>query len=96
MLTFFHRIFSLAAEYKIVPKDGPPSATSEQKKVVYVFFWGLRKPIISPLNCRGNGFASVTVRRTLWQIVISLVTLGLISPLTIAWECAKDNCFRDQ
>jgi hypothetical protein len=88
-------LFAFTAEYKIVPKNGPASATVAQEKTITVYFWGFWNVTVQPDNSMGNGFSSLIVRRKLRHILISVFSLGIISPLTLIWECAKDNSIRD-
>lgn len=84
-------IFSFFSEYKIVLKDGPPAATTEEFIEIKSYFWGIRKPIVIANNCRGNGFHSVMIRKSFGQYLTTILTLGIVSKVSVGWECSKDN-----
>jgi hypothetical protein len=77
---------------KIIPKNVMP-ATEVESKTVVEYFWGLaHEPTITPQDCMGNGITNVKMKTNLGYILISAVTLGIVVPVTVQWQCAKDNC----
>lgn len=95
MAAFLNRLLHHTVEYPIRLKNAPPSATRESVKQVKVYWWGLVREKIELDNCFGNGLSSVTVRKSLRQFLTGIFTLGIIAPITIVWQCAKDNDFRE-
>ena len=58
------------------------------------FFWGLiQKPAVihTPLcdTLGVNGVAEVTVKTNLGYALITVVTLGIWSPMKVQWKCSK-------
>jgi hypothetical protein len=64
------------------------------RKTVNSYFWGLvqsPKEITTP-NCDSlgvNGMAEVRTQTNLGYAVITVVTLGIWSPMKIEWKCSK-------
>lgn len=91
MALSFFKLLNASAEYRVRLKNAPPSASIERQQTLYVYFWGLlQKPFVID-NCMGNGLSRVTIRKTLGQLLTGIITLGIIAPITVTWECAKDN-----
>lgn len=79
-------------QYKIIPKNVMPATEESQKKTVCELFWGLaHEPTITPQDCHGNGVTNVRVKTNFGFILISTLTLGIVVPVTVQWQCAKDN-----
>ncbi len=45
----------------------------------------------SAIECRGDDLAQVEVRRNLGQGIVTLITLGIVSPATIYFYCEKQE-----
>jgi|SRR5947209_20619211 len=76
-------------EYRLNPAHSVPTALPMQK-TVHTIRAGGSEPVVSPLNCMGNGVAEVIVSRNFNQRLGSILTLGIYNPVTIKWRCAKD------
>jgi hypothetical protein len=76
-----------------VTPDGTalPPATEPQSVTLWSYAWGLVQPNVRPSTCQGNGVAEVTSSTNLGFVALTVVTLGLVSPLEVQWRCAKDN-----
>lgn len=64
------------------------------KQTINFFFWGLLEspkrvntPICDSLNA--NGMAEVTVKNNFGYSLITVVTLGIWSPVRLEWICGK-------
>jgi hypothetical protein len=77
-------------EFRVDPAYAAPASTPMQT-TVHTAAVGLSEPVVSPLNCTGNGVAEVVVSRSFRQRLTSISTLGIDDPMTIAWKCAKDS-----
>jgi hypothetical protein len=77
------------AHFRVAP-DGLNPSTAEQKRHVNAFVWGALEPRVAPPNCEGNGLASVTVKTSLVDALVTVVTIGFWTPMTVEWTCAKD------
>ena len=71
-------------------------AGSESSKPITVnsFFWGLvKKPTIihTPLcdSLQVNGMAEVTMKTNFGYALITVITLGIWSPMKVEWKCSK-------
>jgi hypothetical protein len=60
------------------------------------FFWGLLKspkeihtPVCDSLG--STGMAEVTIKNNFGYSLITVVTLGIWSPIKVAWKCGKPN-----
>jgi len=79
--------------YRIATQALPGTEVS-QTKTVHSFFWGLvQKPgeIHTPVcdSLGVNGVAEVTIKTNLGYSVITVVTLGIWSPMKVEWKCSK-------
>ncbi|MBE9584427.1 hypothetical protein IM792_08210 [Mucilaginibacter sp. JRF] len=77
---------------RVETKSGP--GTEVRSKTVHSLFWGLvNKPqvITTPLcdSLGSKGMAEVTVKNNLGYSLITVVTLGIWSPMRVAWKCSK-------
>ncbi len=79
---------------KIMPKNCA-QVRSPKKLPVYSKLWGLiedKKLKNSDLiDCQGNGLSSVTVKVNAKHVLITLLTLGIVVPMDIYYDCAKDG-----
>lgn len=56
-------------------------------EVILSVAWGLAKQV-PKIDCNGQPLAEVTVRNNLGFTLITIATLGLVSPKKIEWKCA--------
>jgi len=78
------------AHFRVAP-DGIPPSTHEEARRVHAMAWGALEPKIAPRNCEGNGLASVTIKVTVVDFLVSAATLGFWTPVTVRWTCAKPS-----
>ncbi len=79
--------------YRVATQAQPGTEASETK-TAHSFFWGLvQKPglIHTPIcdSLGVNGVAEVTVKNNFGYSFITVVTLGIWSPMKIEWKCSK-------
>jgi len=76
----------------IAQSDASP-ATDESvtRQVVNEYLWGLYQNDIMVQNCvvGCNGMQAVHVWRNVWESLVSWASLGIYSPFSIEWACAK-------
>jgi len=75
---------------RLVPPQTPP-ATALESETVWPLWWGLSQPEIAADNCMGNGVSEAIVTTNFGFAVITVVTLGITSPVRVQWQCAKDQ-----
>lgn len=77
--------------YRILTTQSDP-ATEYQERVLWSYCWGLinkPKDFIVP-NCDNkNAIDEVLVSTSLGGSILSIVTLGIVSPLKVKWRCHK-------
>ena len=61
---------------------------TDDGEVVWSFFWGLAKEDPT-IDCNGQPLAEVTVRDNLAFSILTVVTVGLVSPKKVEWKCAR-------
>lgn len=66
------------------------SATTLQRKTIWILVWGLNQTNLDPSDCLGNGLAEVRVSTNLGFEMISVLSLGFFQPITVEWRCAKE------
>jgi len=79
--------------YRISAPNNLPS-TETESTVMHGFFWGLAvkpKNGLKPQNCEPHDMAlyQVQVTSNLGYSLITVVTLGIWSPMKVEWQCAK-------
>jgi Bor protein len=86
-------LFSSCYSYRVATHA---QAGSELSKPVtaHAFFWGLvQKPaqIHTPVcdSLQVNGMSEVTVKTNFGYALITVVTLGIWSPVKVQWRCSK-------
>jgi hypothetical protein len=83
-------VANCAVHFRVSPPGLNP-ATAERRQKVHALFWGLLEQTVTPDDCQGNGLAQVTATTSLAQNLIAVGTLGVWTPMTIEWSCAKDS-----
>ncbi len=86
-------VFSGCYSYRVATQAQPGTEVSNTK-TAHSFFWGLVKnpalihtPVCDSLEV--NGVAEVTVKNNLAFSFITVVTLGIWSPMKVEWKCSK-------
>ncbi len=77
--------------YRVLTTESDP-ATEYQSKVVYSYFWGLvnnPKDFVVP-NCNNkNALDEVRVTTNYGYSILTVITLGIFSPIEVKWRCSK-------
>jgi hypothetical protein len=66
-----------------------PAATDPETRTVHSLFWGLQQENVEPSNCTSNALQQVRVDWSLGYAFLTVITLGIWSPMTVQWQCAK-------
>lgn len=74
------------------PQNMP--GTEWETRTLNSFLWGLVRQDLPVTNCRlGNGqrlgIEEVRIGRSLPQMLITLLTLGLAAPVRVSWRCCR-------
>jgi hypothetical protein len=74
------------------PQNMP--GTELKSKTLLSFAWGLWRQDLPVTNCRLSngqrlGIEEIRVGRSLPQMLITLVTLGLVAPIRVSWRCCR-------
>lgn len=64
-------------------------ATEYESSTYWSFFWGSVQKEDPVKNCNGQPLAEVRVSSNLGFALLTVATLGLVAPETVAWRCAK-------
>jgi hypothetical protein len=85
-------LFSSCYTYRVATHAQP--GTEFNSRTAHSFFWGLVQnpkeistPICDSLNV--NGVALVQVKSNFGYSLITVLTLGIWSPMKIEWKCSK-------
>lgn len=82
--------------YRVIPETTSANRTAVGDTTLYAYFWGLSPPpTVEPKNCDGNGTAKVVVRKTFFHSLLTAITLGVVAPVNLQWECATDGSSGD-
>jgi hypothetical protein len=60
-------------------------------KTTWSFAWGLVSPKDINAGCESKHLSSATNTTNLGYILLSTITLGIVVPQTIEWECAPPD-----
>jgi hypothetical protein len=85
-------LFSSCYTYRI--STHAQAGTEVSTKTAHSFFWGLAqspKEITTPIcdSINANGMAVVQVKSNFGYSLITVVTLGIWSPMKVEWRCSK-------
>ena len=74
------------------PQNMP--GTEWESRTLYSYGWGLWRQDLPVANCRlGNGqrlgIEEIRLGRSLPQILITFITLGLVAPARVSWRCCR-------
>ncbi len=67
---------------------GYPGVTNGGE-VIWSFLWGAVKEDPKIDNCNEQALAEVTVRDNFGFALLTVVSLGLVSPKKVEWKCAR-------
>jgi hypothetical protein len=93
--------FSAAATYLIYQDGGIGDSqpqnmpgTEWKSTTLKSFAWGLWRQDLPVRNCRladGRrlGIEEVRIGRSFSQVLVTLVTLGFVSPIRVSWRCCR-------
>ena len=77
--------------YRVLTTQSDP-ATEPQEKVLWSYAWGLinkPKDFIVP-NCDNkNALDEVTMTTTFGGALLTIITIGIVSPVKVQWRCHK-------
>jgi Bor protein len=79
--------------YEVLRSDEPISTNLKTQRV-YSFFWGAleSKSTFKVGNCaEGNGLQRVIIRTNFGSTLVTFLTLGIVAPMKVQWECGKDD-----
>jgi len=78
-------------QYRILTTAPDPS-TEYQKKVLWSYAWGLynNPKDFTVKNCiDSTGIDEMVVTRNVGSVLLTVVTIGIVSPVTVQWKCHK-------
>ncbi|MCH9699576.1 MAG: Bor family protein [Gammaproteobacteria bacterium] len=78
--------------YRVQVKH-PDPVTEPETEMVHSLFWGL---MVSPQavvanNCRSNALDEVYIQSNFGFSLLTVITLGIWSPMEIDWRCAEKS-----
>mgnify|MGYP006150931555 FL=1 len=91
ILILFSLIFYLAscANLRIVSKyDSDNPAPVQVNRTTY--FWGLRQPVDVKTEASCKSICQITVKTNVGQILISVITLGIVVPQSVEYFCCPE------
>ena len=92
MLVVCGMLFSNCYSYRVATHAQP--GTEFQTRTAHSFFWGLvqsPKEIATPIcdSLNANGVSVVQVQNNFGYSLITVLTLGIWSPMKLQWKCGK-------
>lgn len=68
---------------------GASPATDERGELVWSLAWGLVQETPDIDNCMDQNLSEVTVSTNLGFALLSVATLGFVTPAKVSWKCGK-------
>jgi len=75
--------------FRVTAPD-PTPATEYRHETVHALFWGLIQQDTPATNCVSNALDEVKVTTNLGYALVTVATLGIWTPMQVAWRCAKE------
>ena len=74
-----------------VPNPDPVTEYRERNKTAHTFFWGLVQDpqTVVAENCESNSLDNVRVSTNYGFALVTVLSLGIWSPLEVNWRCAE-------
>jgi len=74
------------------PQNMP--GTEWESRTLHSFGWGLYRQDLPVTNCRlANGqrlgIEEIRIGRSIWMMLLTLVTLGAVAPTRVSWRCCR-------
>ncbi|WP_205510015.1 hypothetical protein [Longitalea arenae] len=94
ILTAITCILSSCSSTKIITEyDCADAANVNKDTTVWHYFWGLKqsKDIRPQCDNRYNHLNKVVVKSTPGNVLLAVITLGIVIPQKISWCCAPPN-----
>jgi Bor protein len=65
-----------------------PPKTEPEREVVWSFVWGLAQEMPTIDNCQGQALAEVHMSTNFAFALLTVVSIGFVSPQIVEWRCA--------
>jgi hypothetical protein len=74
-----------------VPHPDPVTEYRERNTTAHTFFWGLVQDpqTVVATNCESNSLDNVRVSTNYGYALVTVLSLGIWSPLEVNWRCAE-------
>ena len=77
--------------YRVYGKEVPVGSEAKQE-TLWSSVWGTRQQNINTdATCLRNPTAEVTMSSNVGYALLTVLSLGFVSPMDVAWKCAKDD-----
>jgi hypothetical protein len=73
-----------------VTSNQTPKSDETKSMTVVSYLWGLSDPDIKA-ECKGMGLLFVATKTNYLYSLCSVVTLGIVTPMTVQYRCAGDQ-----
>jgi len=83
--------FQSCYHYRVLNTVNDPASVQYHKKVLWSYFWGMvndPQQYIVP-DCDNNGIDEMRITTNFGGSLLTIGTLGIVSPLTVQWKCHK-------
>lgn len=93
LIIFVITLFSCSQTKIITEYDCADAANVNKDTTVWHYFWGLKqsKDIRPQCDARYNHLNKVVVKTTPGNVLLTIITLGIVIPQRISWCCAPVN-----
>jgi hypothetical protein len=77
-------------QLRVIPEHVSGSGVKKDTTIIS-YFWGINKKTFDVKRCQGNALAKVTINYNFGYSVVNLLTLGIVAPMKVGYECANDS-----
>lgn len=77
--------------YRVLNTVNDPASVQYHHKILWAFCWGLvvNPQTFSVNDCENNGIDEVRISTNLGTNLITVISLGFLSPVKVEWKCHK-------
>jgi hypothetical protein len=84
-------VLSGCSLYRLQDPHRFPGSAQHEHRVVWSFLWGAVVQPVQIDSCNGQPVEEVQVRSNLGYSLITVLSLGLASPVRLEWKCAAPS-----
>lgn len=91
VIVFFLLSLQSCYTYRVLNTINDPASVQYHHKILWAYCWGLvvKPQVFSVDDCENNGIDEVVISTNLGTNIITVISLGFLSPVKVEWKCHK-------